>query len=63
MEAELSLALVSNKEIQELNRRYRGQDKPTDVLSFPLQDRLCPTLLGEVVISLDTAAWAKKNES
>ena len=55
MEAELSLALVNDEEIQELNRRYRGQDKPTDVLSFPLQDRLCPTLLGEVIISLDTA--------
>ncbi len=54
-EAELSLALVDDGKIQELNHRYRGQDKPTDVLSFPLQDHLCPTLLGEVVISLDTA--------
>lgn len=55
IEAELSLALVGDREIQKLNHRYRGQDKPTDVLSFPLQDRLCPTLLGDVVISMDTA--------
>lgn len=32
----LSLALVSSKEIQKLNRIYRKQNKPTDVLSFAL---------------------------
>ena len=39
--------------IQELNREHRGKDKPTDVLSFPQED---PVVLGDVVISLDTAA-------
>lgn len=39
-----------------LNRQYRGKDKPTDVLSFPLADELQPFLLGEVVISVETAA-------
>ncbi len=53
--AELSLALVDDSRIRELNRRYRNQDKPTDVLSFPLQDPLWPDLLGDVVISVDTA--------
>ena len=38
-----------------LNRQYRNKDKPTDVLSFPLADELCPNLLGDVVISIDTA--------
>ena len=33
---ELSLSLVSNEEIQELNLTYRDKDAPTDVLSFPL---------------------------
>ncbi|MBQ6442708.1 MAG: rRNA maturation RNase YbeY [Lachnospiraceae bacterium] len=35
-EAEISLTLVSEAEIQELNRSFRGIDRSTDVLSFPL---------------------------
>ncbi len=42
--------------IHALNRQYRGKDRPTDVLSFPLADELQPFLLGEVVISVETAA-------
>jgi probable rRNA maturation factor len=53
--AELSIALVTDPEIHSLNRQYRQKDKPTDVLSFPLADDLCPALLGDVVISIDTA--------
>jgi len=49
---ELSIALVSDREMRALNRRWRGKDKTTDVLSFPLQD---PAALGDVVISMDTA--------
>lgn len=33
---EISLVLVDNAEIQQLNRDYRGLDQPTDVLSFPM---------------------------
>jgi len=36
---ELSLALVDDTNIHELNRTYRQKDKPTDVLSFPLHER------------------------
>ncbi len=54
-QAELSLAFVTDQTIHELNRRYRHKDRPTDVLSFPLADECCPTLLGDVVISVDTA--------
>ena len=49
---ELSIALVSDGEMRALNRRYRGQARSTDVLSFPLQE---PGALGDVVISLQTA--------
>ena len=54
-QAELSLAFVTDQTIHELNRQYRHKDRPTDVLSFPLADERCPTLLGDVVISVDTA--------
>ena len=47
---------MTDSEIQELNRQYRKKDKPTDVLSFPLADELQPSLLGDVVISIETAA-------
>lgn len=33
---DLSFAFISESEIQELNRIYRGKNKPTDILSFPL---------------------------
>lgn len=50
---ELSVLLTRNSEIRELNREYRGKDKPTDVLSFPMED---PCLLGDIVISTEKAA-------
>lgn len=56
--AELSLTLVRDAAIRELNREYRGKDKPTDVLSFPFGDAgpaTQPRQLGDVVISVDTA--------
>jgi rRNA maturation RNase YbeY len=61
-EAELSLLLVSDRVMHALNRDWRGKDRPTDVLAFP-QDGVhaarpdAPTerLLGDVVISVDTA--------
>ena len=49
---ELSLALVSDGEIQALNRDYRHKDKPTNVLSFP--DNGPAPLLGDIVLALET---------
>jgi probable rRNA maturation factor len=49
---ELSIALVTDREMRSLNRRWRKQDRPTDVLSFPLDE---PGVLGDVVISVATA--------
>jgi probable rRNA maturation factor len=56
-DAALSVLLVRDSEIRSLNRKWRGKDRPTDVLSFPIS-RLPENgaLLGDVVISLETAA-------
>jgi len=55
--AELSLALVDNREMQKLNARYRDKDEPTDVLAFPAGKALLPGMqvLGDVVISVEKA--------
>ena len=50
---ELTVRLVDNDEMQELNREYRGKDAPTNVLSFPCDWDLPeePRLLGDIVIA------------
>jgi probable rRNA maturation factor len=54
--AELSIVLVSDAQIRRLNKLYRNKDKPTDVLSFPIGEKVNGWLiLGDVVISVDTA--------
>ncbi|MDY7221888.1 rRNA maturation RNase YbeY [Halalkalibacterium halodurans] len=60
---ELSLSFVSDEEIQELNRDYRGKDQPTDVISFALNEvgegeqpvepeAGTPNLLGDIIVSI-----------
>ena len=56
--AELSLLLVSDREMHRLNRSWRGKDRPTDVLAFAQAEGpggAPEGLLGDVVISVDTA--------
>jgi probable rRNA maturation factor len=61
--AELSLVLSGDAQIQELNKVYRGKDKPTDVLAFPMREgdfgrfhAAHPArLLGDVIVSVPTA--------
>lgn len=53
--AEISLAVVDDPTMHELNRRHLDHDYPTDVLSFALDDDGYH-LAGEVIISADTAA-------
>jgi probable rRNA maturation factor len=61
---ELSVLLVGDAEIRKLNRQWRAKDKATDVLSFPAGELPAGTPgfapLGDVVISLDTAARQAK---
>ena len=60
--SELSILLTDDAGIQALNRDYRKKDKPTDVLAFAQEEGLMmggaggPRLLGDVIISLPTAA-------
>lgn len=58
---ELSIALVSDADIQTLNRDYRNKDKPTNVLSFP-DDGPAP-LLGDVVLALETVKREAEEKS
>lgn len=54
VEGELSVAVVDDPTIHELNVRHLQHDYPTDVLSFALLDEP-PRLEGEVIVSADTA--------
>jgi len=53
-DANATVAFVSDARIRELNSRFRGIDKATDVLSFPESDE--DEGLGEIAISVDRAA-------
>ena len=57
---QLSLTLTDDPAIRELNAQWRAVDAPTDVLSFPMDD---PQLLGDLVISIDTAGRQAKERS
>jgi probable rRNA maturation factor len=58
-ESELSIVLTDDAAIKELNRRWRGRDEPTNVLSFPAPAVTSgagePRHLGDVVIAYETA--------
>ena len=58
-DSELSLLLVDNKSIQELNKKYLGKNSPTDVLSFSMNEgafgNVNSNILGDVVLSLEKA--------
>ena len=50
---EVSVSFVGDEEIRDLNRDYRGVDKSTDVLSFPMDDEFIidNRILGDVIIN------------
>ena len=52
-EVEVSVSFVGDEEIKNLNRDYRGVDKSTDVLSFPMDDEFIidKRILGDVIIN------------
>ncbi|MCX7719098.1 MAG: rRNA maturation RNase YbeY [Candidatus Sumerlaeaceae bacterium] len=65
--AEVSVVFVDDAEMRNLNRTYRGANKSTDVLAFPMNKgklaSIGPDLLGDIVISVPTARkQAEANE-
>lgn len=67
---EINLRLTDDEEIQTLNRQFRNQDKPTDVLSFAALEDDFPEIeaidaiaLGDIIISLETALNQAKLEN
>jgi probable rRNA maturation factor len=59
-DAELSILIVDNAGIQQINREFLQRDRPTNVISFAMQEGfgtgVQPQLLGDVVISAERAA-------
>ncbi|MDD5285367.1 MAG: rRNA maturation RNase YbeY [Desulfuromonadaceae bacterium] len=59
-DTELSISIVGDRSIRAINREFLGRDKPTNVISFSLQEGDCsginPHAMGDIIISADTAA-------
>ncbi len=56
-DCELCISFCDDAEIRALNAQWRGQDKPTNVLSFPTPGPLAKKpLLGDIVIAFETVA-------
>ena len=51
----VNVLITSSRELRALNRRFRGKDQPTDVLSFPPEPAFIDTLAGDIAISADIA--------
>ena len=56
---EISITFVDDETIQGINQKYLSKDRPTNVVSFSLQEgefgNINPEILGDIVISVDTA--------
>lgn len=57
IDASFSVIIVDNEKIHEINKQYRGIDRPTDVISFALEEdenyEVKERLLGDIYISID----------
>jgi probable rRNA maturation factor len=55
LRGDISVLLTSSREMRQLNRCFRGKDRPTDVISFPAVEAVSDKLAGDLAISLDIA--------
>ncbi len=64
-EKEISITLVSDNKIRQLNRKFHKVDSFTDILAFPMEDDFVSTkdILGDVVISPEVALRQAKKHS
>lgn len=64
--AEISILLTDDATVQSLNQRHRAQDKPTNVLSFPLDQHPAaasePWLVGDVVLACETVSGEAREQ-
>ena len=64
-DAELSILIVDDPQIAVLNKKYLLRNGPTNVIAFPMRtdafSNISPELLGDVVISMETAEKEGKN--
>jgi probable rRNA maturation factor len=56
LKGEVDVLLANDSTLRELNRNFRGKNKPTDVLSFPAPSEIARKHAGDLAISLETAA-------
>ena len=64
-DGELSLLILDNPQITELNQKYLNRKGPANVIAFPMREggypEIAPQLLGDVVISVEKASEEGKN--
>jgi len=63
---EISILLVEDREIRVINKTYLKRDRPTNVMAFPMLEglfrKIHPQVLGDIVISIETASRDAKKE-
>src|SRR5579871_2396114 len=60
MRGVVNVLVTTNRDLQTLNSRFRGKDRPTDVLSFAPMPGVVPNLAGDIAISAEIATQSAR---
>ncbi len=60
MQGVVNVMVTTNRDLQTLNSRFRGKDRPTDVLSFAPMPGVVPNLAGDIAISAEIATQSAR---